>query len=296
MREILTVDIGGTFIKYAKMREDMAIISRGKVSTPLDGRESLIEAIGLIYDEMPEVEGIAISMPGILDSERGYCVMGGALKYNDDFYLRHALYKRCPVKIHMENDAKCAAMAEASVGSLCDVSDGFVLIFGTMIGGGYVQEKKLVKGKHFSTGEVSYINTVSSDLPAAGNMWGNVSSVPGLCRLYAERKGLRADEVDGVRVFRDVNQKDAEALEVLNQYTRQIAVQIFNIQTILDPERFAIGGGISTQPIFIEYIKKNLKELYAACPYPVPNAEVVACKYQNDANLIGAMQCYLHAS
>jgi predicted NBD/HSP70 family sugar kinase len=291
--KILTIDIGGTFIKYACMKEDMTILTRGKVPTPQESREDLIEAIGKIYDDIPDVEGIAISMPGIIDSERGYCVMGGALKYNDDFYLRHALYERCRVKINMENDAKCAAMAEASAGALRDVDDGFVLIFGTMIGGGYVREKKLVKGKHFSAGEVSYINTVSNGLPVAENVWGNVGSTAGLCKMYAARKGLKADEVDGVLFFRDVKQKDAVALEVLEQYTRQIAVQIFNIQTLLDPERFAIGGGISAQPVFIEYIKKNLKELYTACPYYVPRAEVVTCKYQNDANLIGALQCYL---
>ena len=65
------------------------------------------------------------------------------------------------------------------------------------------------------------------------------------------------------------------------------------IQTILDPERFAIGGGISAQPVFINYIQNNLNKLYAECPYHVPHAEVVSCKFQNDANLVGALQCYL---
>ena len=64
---------------------------------------------------------------------------------------------------------------------------------------------------------------------------------------------------------------------------------------MLDPERFAVGGGISAQPVFIEYIKNNLKALYADCPYHVPHAEVVSCKFQNDANLIGALQCFLAA-
>ena len=82
---------------------------------------------------MPDVEGIANSMPGIIDTETGYCVMGGALSYNDDFYFRHVLYERCPVRIVIENDAKCAAMAEAGMGALKGVNDGLVLIFGTMI-------------------------------------------------------------------------------------------------------------------------------------------------------------------
>lgn len=290
---VLVIDIGGTFIKYACMKEDMLILTKGKVATPQEDREQLIEAIGKIYDEMPDVSGIAISMPGIIDSENGYCSMGGALPYNDDFYLRHSLYQRCPVKIYMENDAKCAAMAEASVGSLKDVKDGFVLIFGTMIGGAFIKNHKLHKGKHFSAGEVSYIATVRDGMPTVEDVWGNRCGTPYLCNLYAGKKGLDPSKVDGVMVFEGVNNQDADAVACLVQYTKEIAVQIFNLQNVLDPERFAIGGGISSQPIFIEYIKNNLKVLYAKCPYHVPQAEVVSCKFQNDANLVGALQCFL---
>ncbi|MDO5780926.1 MAG: ROK family protein [Eubacteriales bacterium] len=291
--QILVVDIGGTFIKYACMTENMEILRRGKVKTPKIGREELIETIGNIYDEMPGTEGIAISMPGIIDSENGYCFMGGALRYNDDFYLRDSLYQRCPVKIVMENDAKCAAMAEAAVGSLKDVEDGFVLIFGTMIGGGFIKNHILHRGKHFSAGEVSYINTGRDGIPTFANVWGNRCGTSALCKMYAEKKKIPSETVDGVMVFERVDAQEQEAMECLQKFTKEIAVQLFNIQTIVDPERFAIGGGISAQPVFIEYIRKNLEELYAKCPYHVPHAEVVSCKFQNDANLVGALQCFL---
>jgi len=52
-------------------------------------------------------------------------------------------------------------------------------------------------------------------------------------------------------------------------------------------------GGISAQPVLVDAIRKQLKKLYSICPYVVPEAEVVACKFQNDANLFGALQCYL---
>lgn len=291
--QILVVDIGGTFIKYACMTENMDILGRGKVRTPQNSREELIETIGKIYDDMPQVEGIAISLPGIIDSEKGYCAMGGALRYNNEFYLRESLYQRCPVKIYMENDAKCAAMAEAAVGSLQDVEDGFVLIFGTMIGGAFIKAHRLHRGKHFSAGEVSYIGTLREGMPTFNNVWGNRCGTSGLCRLYAQKKNLNPETVDGMLVFDGVNRQEMQALEALEEFTKEIAVQIFNIQTILDPERFAIGGGISAQPVFLEYIQKNLEELYTQCPYDVPHAEVVACKFQNDANLVGALQCFL---
>ena len=290
---VVVIDIGGTAIKYANMSDDMKMLSKGKVPTPQGNRNELIDAITKIYNEYPEAEGIAISMPGIIDTKNGYCVMGGALRYNDDFYLRHALYEKCPVKITMENDAKCAALAEATVGSLKDVNDGFVLIFGTMIGGGYIKDHKVHRGLHFSAGEVSYITTDRDGSPTFEGVWGNRCGTPQLCQMYAKEKNLPEDEVDGVVVFNAVNSGDEIAKICLNRFTREIAVQIFNLQTIIDPQRFAIGGGISAQPVFIDAIRENLKNLYAVCPYYVPQAEIVTCKFQNDANLIGALQCYL---
>ena len=89
--------------------------------------------------------------------------------------------------------------------------------------------------------------------------------------------------------------RDPDALDCLERFTKEIAVQIFNLQTVLDVERFAIGGGISAQPAFLQAIRDQLQALYRRCPYTVPQAEVVACAFQNDANLIGALQCFFRA-
>lgn len=68
---ILSVDIGGTFIKYALMSRNGDILSRGKIATPKEGRDELVETIGRLFDEMSDVEGIAICMSGIIDPENG---------------------------------------------------------------------------------------------------------------------------------------------------------------------------------------------------------------------------------
>jgi predicted NBD/HSP70 family sugar kinase len=254
--------------------------------------------LGNLYDKSRETQedlkGIAISLPGIIDAGNGYISMGGAIAYDDDFYMRNALHHRCPdAKITMQNDAKCAAQAEASVGALKDVKDGVVLIFGTMIGGGIVFNHRVRQGVHFAAGEVSYILSDRMSDPLRETVWGNRCGTPALCRMLAERKGWKSAEVDGIRVFEAVKEKDPEAIQVLQEFTKNVAVQIFNLMTVLDVERFAIGGGISAQPIFVEYIKRHLEQMYAASPYFVPHAEVVACKYGNDANLVGALQYYL---
>ena len=289
---ILVIDIGGTAIKYAVMDPEQNFLDKGSVATP-DSREKIVETIGRLYDHTESCRGIAISITGIIDSKNGYVAMGGALRYNDGFFLRDALSPRCPVPITMENDAKCAALAEAAAGSLKDVENGIVLIFGTMIGGGIIIDHKLFRGNHFSAGEVSYIISDRDGVPSYDGIWGNRCGVPRLCRLYAQSKGLPEAQVDGRYVFDAVNAGEAEAIDALDRYSYEAAVQIFNFQTVFDPDRFAIGGGISAQPAFINSIRAHLEKLYSACPYFVPPAEVVACKFRNDANLYGAYQCFI---
>lgn len=291
--KVLAVDIDGTNIRYACMEDTMSIGQRGKIFTPQEGREQLIEAVARLFEAVEGAEGIAVSMPGIIDSERGYCAMGGALRYNDDFFFRHYLHERCPVKIHIENNAKCAAMAEATVGSLKDVADGFFLVFSTMVGGGYILDHKLYKGKRFAAGEVSYIIMDRNGKPSYDNVWGRTCGVPQFLAHYASAKGMDIETVDVLTVYDAVQKGEQEAVDTLSWYTKEIAVRIFNLQTVLDPERFAVSGEVTEHPAFMEYLRQNLKDLYAACPFHVPPAEVVTAKFRHDANLIGALQCYL---
>ena len=288
--KVLTIDIGGTFIKHALMTEEMEILSKGKIPTPLSGRESLVDALAGLYEET-QPDGIAISMPGIIDADNGYVVMGGALRYNDDFYLRHALYEKCKTRIHMENDAKCAAMAEAAAGSLTDVADGMALFFDRMIGGGLIRGHKLFRGPHYSASEVAYIVTVRNDMPDFDTVWGNRCGMPRLCRMYARAKRESPDHVSAADVLTAATRGEDDAVACLDTFAREIAVQIFNLQTILDVSRFALGGEAATYPVFVDAISTNLEEMYMVCPYDIPRAEITVCRFREDASLIGAYHC-----
>ncbi|MBR1729020.1 MAG: ROK family protein [Selenomonadaceae bacterium] len=304
--KITVIDVGGTFIKYACMNESAEIISRGIVETPKSGREEFINRLVEIFESMKDAEGIAISLPGIIDADRGYCVTSGALKFNDNFAIVEALQKKCSVNISIENDARCAAIAEMTLGNLKDVNDGFVMVFGTGIGSAIIKNKKIHRGYHFSAGEISFLITNQDGSIFDEDMFGFKCSTRGLCDMYDEEKFLTRlsdfygeedmfppELVDGRLFFDQVHSGDKFAIECFDRFTRLIAVQIINIQLILDPERIAIGGGISAQKIFIDKINEHLNKIYDKSKYDLPRAEVVACKFLNDANLIGALQNYL---
>jgi predicted NBD/HSP70 family sugar kinase len=293
--ELLVLDVGGTSIKYAVMNEKTEFIEKGKVPTPMDTFENFIETIGTIYDKYKNrISGMAMSMAGLIDSDRGYLYTGGALEYNMDKEIITILQKRCPVQITVENDGKCAAIAEVWRGNLTDCDDSIVVIIGSGIGGAIIKDKKLHKGKHFVAGEFSFIFTNNAAYEGKfSKYWGGQGGIAGLCVPVANVKKLPQEVVDGQKVFEYVNNGDEEVLNILDDYCYRIAIQLFNLQYIYDPERIAIGGGISQQDILITCIKKNIEKYASQLPYVMAKPEVVRCKFLNDSNLIGALYVYL---
>ena len=294
MKKYLVLDIGGSAIKYAKMDEEATILEKGSVKTPLDKVESLIEVIGSLYDQyQDEVEGIAISMPGVLDVERGYAYSGGFLRYNTDVEIVKLIQERCPVKVTIENDGKCAALAEGWRGSLQDVNDAIVIVLGTGIGGGVVINRKVHKGSSSFAGEFSSMRLNNQKLDDGEYTWGFSGGARQLSSKVAEVKQLNPDEVDGYFIFEKANEGDEEVLAILDEFTKQIAAQIVNLQCVIDPQRVAIGGGISAQPLLLEYIRKNVDSFSDNFGNYKPGVQVVPCTFRNDSNLIGALYHYL---
>ena len=81
--------------------------------------------------------------------------------------------------------------------------------------------------------------------------------------MAARARGVPSDGVTGFDVFRWAEDGDELVRKALDKFTRDIAFMIMNFQVIFDPELFAIGGGISRQPLLLTYIRKNL-EYYRA--------------------------------
>lgn len=288
MNQLLVFDIGGTAIKSAILDKDMNIFSKAEVPTPKESREELIKILVDRYHEVEsEVDGIAISLPGNVDSDTGHIYSPGALAYNANTNIVEELHKHVDCNISIENDGKCAALAEVHNGNLQDVNDGVVLILGTGIGGGIIHNKEVIKGKHFFAGEVSFL---MSDLNGVdfNNCFAMKGSTSALLMGIAIRKGLKPEEIDGYKAFDLIKQGDSDALASFDEMTTAIATQIYNFGCLLDVDRVLIGGGISKQEILIEKIKEKLASFYPNLPFPIPQPEVGVCKHFNDSNLIGA--------
>ncbi|MDO4622735.1 MAG: ROK family protein [Eubacteriales bacterium] len=294
-KKYLVIDVGGTFVKYAVMDEDGSFIEKDKRPVEKESLNDFIDMLVSIYESTAgEVEGIAISAPGMIDSESGFMYNGGSIFCIENINIVDILQRRCKVPVSVENDAKCAGLAEVWKGALSDCRNGVAMIIGTAVGGAVIVDRKVLHGRNFMAGEFSYIFTNADEYSIRRKLSAEANGVPGLIRMVSARLGIPEKELNGEKIFALANQGDEKVRDVLRAYCRQIAIQISNFQYVVDPDRVVIGGGISVQPLFLQLVKEELRTINEVFPYQMPIPEVAACKFFNDANLIGAL--YVHLS
>ncbi|WP_440897592.1 ROK family protein [Amphibacillus sp. Q70] len=292
MMMYLVIDIGGTFTKYAVMSIQGEILKDEKVLTPKSSIDELIHLIDRVYGEQNQnIEGIAISLPGTVDVENGVIYYGGSLPYLHNQNLVELVTNRCKVPVSIENDGKCAALAEHWKGSTKGFANSIVLVLGTGVGGGIFIENKLLRGANLSAGEMSYIIDEYHYETTSNQMVGRSCSATMMINKIVDIKGL--SENDGHSAFEYIKNNDPEVLPIFKEYCCKIAVQILNLQYILDPDIIALGGGISVQPILLEEIEKQMDIIKGAMELSMADPILKICQFRNVANLVGALYHHL---
>ncbi len=289
----LVFDVGGSAIKYSLMNDELEMLEKGSEKTPLDSLESFKKVIKGIYEKYKEqIDGIAMSLPGLINRNTNKMQIPGALEYNFGVDILSELKSVTTDRFTIENDAKCAALCEVTYGSLKGTNIGAVCIIGTGIGGGVTIGDNVLSGSNGFAGEFSYFSTNWRDYEGFNSKWAVENSAFTLVSNIAKAKGINPEEIDGVKAFEFCNNGDEVALKALSEYCDIVAMGLWNIQATVDPEKIAIGGGISRQPILMEYINKSLDNIYSKMPIPIPRVKIVNCKFFNDSNLIGALANY----
>ena len=80
MKKYLAFDVGGTSVKYAVVDSEGNVSQNSKFMTP-DTLDKMYQEMKKVFDEHQDVEGLALSMPGAVDSDGGVIYGSSALDY-----------------------------------------------------------------------------------------------------------------------------------------------------------------------------------------------------------------------
>ncbi|MGT2742526.1 ROK family protein [Streptococcus plurextorum] len=290
----LSIDIGGTQIKYALINHSGMIMDSQKCQTP-DNLEDFLKGLDSIIANYQElIRGVAISCPGKVNSREGLIYFGGSLQYLHGLNLPQHIFQGFQLPCSVINDGKAAALSELWLGHLKGIDNGAAIILGTGVGGGIILNGHLLQGEHFQAGELSF-HAAPDEVIYVDNMVGIRGSAVKLIEACAE--ALELDNLtDGPQVFAYINAKDERVYPIFEAYCRQIAFLIYNMQAVIDVKRYVIGGGISAQEIVVEEINKQYDKLHQSnelVQFMVTKPEILVCAHRNEANLLGALYQFL---
>ncbi|TLG79877.1 ROK family protein [Vagococcus zengguangii] len=284
---ILAFDWGGTNVKYGVWHEEQ-LIDQGIEKTPKSYEEmkALLLQIKNGYEESFLFEGIAISAPGAVNYETGVIEGLSAIPYIHHFDIRQELSDLFNLPVRFENDANAAGIAETWQGIAKGLDNVLFVVLGTGVGGAIIQKGKLNVGAHRYGGEfgLMYLNHDQT--------FSQLGTAVKMAERYASRSGQGDKEVDAKQVFALAEAGDQLAQEEVNNFYNYLAQGLFSLMFCFDPDCIVIGGGVSAKEGLIEEVSRRVQQKIDALGIKNYPADIRACQFGNDANLIGAVASY----
>jgi glucokinase len=255
------VDLGGTNLRVALVDPDGSVVDEQRILTPptLDGIITSIErAVRALAPQRPEAKALGVGAAGIVD-------LDGTIHYSPNV----PAFLHAPVRARLEdavglptvvdNDANVAVVAELVHGAARGCTEVLLITLGTGVGGGIVTRGEVLRGAHGFGAEIGHFQVdPNGPLCACGQRghWEAVASGTALGALGREwaaagaapsvlaRANGSVDAITGVLVG-DVAQAGAEdAVAIVEEYARQVAIGLVGLVNIFDPERVVVSGGL----------------------------------------------------
>lgn len=288
MIEYLTIDIGGTFIKYGLLDDNYHLLHKQKVETKENDNNAILHQVEAIVQETLDndihIKGIGISTAGIVDREEGEIIYAGPTipNYKGTSFKKH-LSKKFDVPVAVENDVKAALKGEIWKGAGKGQKKVFCITLGTGIGGAYYEEK-MIDGAYNQANSVGYLlKNIETGL--------NFEQRASTSALKKNVKEKHGQDLDSEEVFRLAREGDQKSLETLREWSDDVAEGLAQIILITDPRCVIIGGGISGQGDFLlQLIKDNLENYL---PENFLKTELKIAELYNDAALFGAVHPFI---
>ena len=150
----------------------------------------------------------------------------------------------CPVAL--ENDANAAGLAEAILGAARYASSTVFITISTGIGGCIIADGQLWRGFHGIAGEIGHIIRVPDGPMAPSGVAGALEAVASGTAIERDATFVFRKPTSTAEVFRLAQDGDRRAEQIVHTAMRYLGMAIADVQKLLDPEVFVIGGGVAS--------------------------------------------------
>jgi predicted NBD/HSP70 family sugar kinase len=246
------------------------------------------------------IEGIGVSLPGLVDQETGTAIFIPHFKWRD-LNVAEEIRSAVGLAVTADNDANAAALAELWFGrpEIREVRDFIMVLVEEGVGTGIVFDGQVYRGKSGAAGEFGHM-TIGQDAPvacAAGShrCWEAFASERAALARYAKSKPA-ADGGAKINFGQLVGlafEGDCDAKRALKETAYYLGLGIANLIQGLSPEAVIVGGPIvRAWPLIACDVRTAVQE--SICR-GVPPAHIIASTLGAEPTLMGALSLVLTA-
>lgn len=250
-QRLIGVDVGGTKVS-------IAVLAGGTLGEPqlepteLSSADALIDQLvaGIRRAQGDErVDAVGVGVPSVIDWATG-TVRSSVNIPLQDVPLREALRERLGLPVFVDNDASCAALAEAhGPDGVLEAANLLMFTVGTGVGGGIVVDGRVYRGVTGAGGEFGHIiigADLTNGLPAHSRHFPQPGSLEALASGRALDALGRERGFDGGHAVVDAARAgDERAIAVMTIVGHRLGIGVASAINQFDPEVVAIGGGVS---------------------------------------------------
>jgi len=299
----IAVDIGGTQLRAALYPEgEQKAVSQKRIPTQARDQSAVDRLLELIKTVLPahgKVKAIGMAAPGPLNPKTGILYAAPNIPGWVNLPLAQIVQDRFKIPTLLGNDANLAAMGEWKFGAGRGYQHLLYMTVSTGIGGGVIEDGKLLLGYKGLAAEIGHI-TVDPSGPLCGcGQRGHLEALASgtaIARYVTEQlaRGVPSSMAELSTVSaRDVSlaaeQGDPLAREALARAGGYLGRAIADFLHLLNPQIVIIGGGVSRSG---KYLLDPLREAIAAyviSPEYLHGLVVTTASLGDDAGLLGAL-------
>ncbi|PYS73605.1 MAG: hypothetical protein DMF69_04355 [Acidobacteria bacterium] len=295
------VDLGTAHTTVATGDLVGRVIKREIFETDPDREITLRRIATCIQSQMlsePAIEGIGISLPGLVDFETGTALFIPHFKWRN-WSIASDLSQLTGVPVTVDNDANAAGLAELWLGrpEIRDVRDFIMVLVEDGLGTGIIFDGQVYHGMDGGAGEFGHM-TIGKGAPvacAAGSdeCWEAFASERAALARYSQRTLTNGQGRPNFERLIDLAfEGDQVAVDALVETAHYLGLGISNVSKGLSPQAVILGGQIARAwPLIADELRTTI-ERSSVCR-GLSSAPAYASTLGEDTRLMGALSLVL---
>jgi predicted NBD/HSP70 family sugar kinase len=294
------VNITPTYTTVATSDLGGRLVEQQIFPTDSDPQRLLSHIIEIIrgFSEKAAIEGVGISIPGLVDPATGQVIFVPYFKWRD-WPIAETISRRTGLPVTIDNDANAVALAELWFGrpEVSEARDFILVLVAEGVGTGIIFDGQVYRGERGAAGEFGHM-TIGANAPVAcscenDDCWEAFASERAAMARYVNLSpATRAGKaIDFEMLIDRALAGEGDARAALTETAHYLSIGISNLVVGFSPEAVVVNGAITRAWPLIE--KALTEKIERSVRRGLPSARILPSTLSGDPTLMGAFSLVL---